>query len=49
MMRVYVLNMHGHPMMPCTPRKARLLLWGLMDLALVLALSLASCVTWVGS
>lgn len=26
MMRVYVLNMHGHPMMPCTPRKARLLL-----------------------
>lgn len=25
-MRVYVLNMHGHPMMPCTPRKARLLL-----------------------
>ena len=30
-------------------RKARLLLWGSMDLALVLALSLASCVTWVGS
>ena len=32
-------------------RKARLLLWGLMDLALALALalSLASCVTWVGS
>lgn len=25
-MRVYVLNMHGHPLMPCTPRKARLLL-----------------------
>ncbi len=25
-MRVYVLNMHGHPLMPCTPRKARILL-----------------------
>ena len=25
-MRVYVLNMHGHPLMPCTPRRARLLL-----------------------
>lgn len=25
-MHVYVLNMHGHPLMPCTPRKARLLL-----------------------
>ena len=24
--KVYVLHMHGHPLMPCTPRKARLLL-----------------------
>ncbi|HYX49410.1 MAG TPA: RRXRR domain-containing protein, partial [Ktedonobacteraceae bacterium] len=23
---VYVLNRHGHPLMPCQPRKARLLL-----------------------
>src|SRR6266446_4487971 len=23
---VYVLNCHGHPLMPCRPRKARLLL-----------------------
>src|SRR5215472_17327562 len=25
-MFVYVLNCHGHPLMPCQPRKARLLL-----------------------
>ncbi len=25
-MLVYVLNRHGHPLMPCSPRKARLLL-----------------------
>src|SRR5579864_1683874 len=25
-MFVYVLNCHGHPLMPCRPRKARLLL-----------------------
>lgn len=26
MQYVYVLNMHGEPLMPCSPRKARLLL-----------------------
>ena len=25
-MKVYVLNKHNNPLMPCTPRKARLLL-----------------------
>lgn len=26
-MLVYVLNKHGQPLMPCSPRKARVLLW----------------------
>lgn len=25
-MKVFVINVHGEPLMPCTPRKARLLL-----------------------